>query len=61
MMTLDDIVKALHDRKATIVSQEVGLSYQTVWRIARGETKNVSYDTAKKLSDYLTDKVMKCT
>ena len=59
MMALDDIVKALHDRKATVVSQEVGLSYQTVWRIARGETKNVSYDTAKKLSDYLTDKVMK--
>lgn len=58
MMTLDDIVRALHDRKATVVSQEVGLSYQTVWRIARGETKNVSYDTAKKLSDYLTNKVM---
>lgn len=57
-MTLDDIVRALHDRKATVVSQEVGLSYQTVWRIARGETKNVSYDTAKKLSDYLTNKVM---
>ena len=59
MMALDDIVKALHDRKATVVSQEVGLSYQTVWRIARGETKNVSYDTAKKLSDYLSNKVMK--
>jgi DNA-binding Xre family transcriptional regulator len=59
MMALDDIVRALHDRKATVVSQEVGLSYQTVWRIARGETKNVSYDTAKKLSDYLTYKVMK--
>jgi DNA-binding Xre family transcriptional regulator len=56
MMALDDIVRALHDRKATVVSQEVGLSYQTVWRIARGEVKNVSYDTAKKLSDYLTYK-----
>jgi DNA-binding Xre family transcriptional regulator len=56
MMTIDDIVRALHDRKATVVSQEVGLSYQTVWRIARGEVKNVSYDTAKKLSDYLTYK-----
>jgi len=56
MMALDDIVKALHDRKTTVVSQEVGLSYQTVWRIARGEVKNVSYDTAKKLSDYLTYK-----
>jgi DNA-binding Xre family transcriptional regulator len=59
MMALDDIVRALHDRKATVVSQEVGLSYQTVWRIARGEVKNVSYDTAKKLSDYLSNKVMK--
>ena len=59
MMTLDDIVKALHDRKATVVAQEVGLSYQTVWRVARGETKNVSYDTAKKLSDYLNNKIKK--
>ncbi len=58
-MALDDIVRALHDRKATVVSQEVGLSYQTVWRIARGEVKNVSYDTARKLSDYLSNKVMK--
>jgi len=56
MMAIDDIVKALHDRKATVVSQEVGLSYQTVWRIARGETKSITYDTAKKLSDYLTYK-----
>jgi DNA-binding Xre family transcriptional regulator len=59
MMAIDDIVKALHDRKATVVSQEVGLSYQTVWRIARGETKSITYDTAKKLSDYLTYKGMK--
>lgn len=59
MMALDDIVKALHDRKATVVSEEVGLSYQTVWRIARGEVRNVSYETARKLSDYLTKKVTK--
>lgn len=59
MMALDDIVKALHDRKATVVSEEVGLSYQTVWRIARGEVRNVSYETARKLSDYLTRKVIK--
>ena len=59
MMALDDIVKALHDRKATVVSEEVGLSYQTVWRIARGEVRNVSYETARKLSDYLTRKVTK--
>jgi DNA-binding Xre family transcriptional regulator len=56
MMTLDDIVRALHDRKATVVAQEVGLSYQTVWRVARGEVKNVSYETARKLSDYLKNK-----
>jgi DNA-binding Xre family transcriptional regulator len=56
MMALDDIVKSLHDRKATVVSQEVGLSYQTVWRVARGDVKNVSYETARKLSDYLSKK-----
>lgn len=59
MMTLDDIVKALHDRKSTVVSQETGLSYQTVWRVSRGDVKNVSYETAKKLSDYLTKRVVK--
>lgn len=58
MMALDDIIKALYDRKATVVAQEVGLSYQTVWRIARGEVKNISYETARKLSDYLTNKVI---
>jgi hypothetical protein len=59
MMTIDDIVKALHDRKATVVAQEVGLSYQTVWRVARGDFKNISYDTARKLSDYLSNKINK--
>lgn len=56
MMTLDDIISALHDRKATVVSQEVGLSYQTVWRVAKGDVRNVSYETVKKLSDYLSKK-----
>ena len=59
MMTLDDIVKSLHDRKATVVAQEIGMSYQTVWRIARGDVKSASYKTVKKLSDYLTQKVNK--
>jgi DNA-binding Xre family transcriptional regulator len=56
MMTLDDIVKALHDRKPTVISAETGLSYQTIWRVSKGETKNVSYETVKKLSDYLNKK-----
>lgn len=59
MMLLDDIIKSLHDRKPKVVAQESGLSYQTVWRIARGDVKNVNYDTARRLSDYLTKKVMK--
>jgi DNA-binding Xre family transcriptional regulator len=56
MMSLNDIVLALHDRKPTVVAQEVGLSYQTVWRISRGDATNVTYETAKKLSDYLQKK-----
>ena len=57
MMTLDAIITALHDRKATVISKEIGLSYQTIWRISRGDVKNITYETAKKLSDYLQKKV----
>lgn len=57
MMTLNDIIKLLHDRKATVVAKETGLSYQTVWRIAKGDIRTVNYETAKKLSDYFQKEI----
>ena len=56
MMTLDEIMAALADRKLNAVADATGLSYDTVWRVAAGKTKRVSYETAKTLSDYLQGK-----
>ena len=54
MMTLDQIRKALEDRKLKAVAEATGLAYDTVWRVSRGDTKRVSYETVKALSDYLS-------
>ena len=53
MLTVEQIVNYLTDRNLVVVAERTGLSYQTVWRVARGET-NPDYSTVKKLSDYLT-------
>ena len=53
MMTVEEITEALRDRKLTAVAEGAGLSYDTVWRVASGKTRAVSYETIKKLSDYL--------
>jgi hypothetical protein len=53
MLTLDRIQILLADRQPKSVAVATGLSYDTVWRVKRGETKAISYDVVKKLSDYL--------
>ena len=53
MMTLEQVQRALQDRKLPVVASETKLSYQTVWRIASGNIKRTSYESIKKLSDYL--------
>lgn len=57
MMTLEQVQKSLQDRNLKAVSQGCGLAYDTVWRIANGDVKRVSYDAVKALSDYLQDGV----
>jgi hypothetical protein len=54
MMTIEEIREALRWRKLTVIAEETGLSYQTIWRITAGES--ASYTTVKKLSDYLSRK-----
>lgn len=51
MLTIEEIRRALADRKLTAVADATGLHYQTVWRVANGN--GASYDTIKALSDYL--------
>lgn len=53
MLSLDEVVKRLSDRKLTVVARATGLSYNTVWRVASGATTSVSYEVVKRLSDYL--------
>ena len=53
MMTLEQVQRMLADRKPAVVANATGLSYDTVWRVQRGDIKAVSYDVVKRLSDYL--------
>jgi len=56
MLTLEEITTVLQDRKWKEVSRRCGVGYITVWRIARGFPGNGSYESVKKLSDYLEKK-----
>lgn len=53
MMTIEQVQQLLADRKPAVVANATGLSYDTVWRVQRGNIKAVSYDVVKRLSDYL--------
>jgi DNA-binding Xre family transcriptional regulator len=52
MKDLIEIVHLLQDRNITRIAAATGLSYMTVWRIARGKTGNITFDTLKRLNDY---------
>jgi transcriptional regulator with XRE-family HTH domain len=52
MLSLEQIKTALEDRNLITVSQRIYVSPATLRRIKNGETKP-SYETLKKLSDYL--------
>lgn len=55
MMTIEQIKEALKDRKLTVVAEKTGLSYDTVRRVAAGDS-DYHVSTIKKLSDYLQGK-----
>jgi hypothetical protein len=57
MLTIEQIINALEDRKLRVVARETGLHYHTLRRIKHGETRDPSFSTVKLLSDYLTRKV----
>ena len=54
MLTVEEIQTRLRDRNLREVSRRTGLSYDTVWRVARGYYTRVSYDVVHRLSTYLT-------
>jgi hypothetical protein len=57
MLELEQIIKVLNkDRNLSEVCRRTGLNYLTVWKIAHGCGGRTSYETVKKLSDYLEEK-----
>lgn len=61
MMTLEEVQKALQDRKTAPVAEATGLAYDTVRRVRAGKFSHISYDTVKALSDYMEGKSDDCT
>lgn len=53
MERLELVVLALRDRRIRIVSEETGLSYQSVRNIAKGINRNPTIKTLTILEDYL--------
>lgn len=51
-MTIDEIRKKLEDRNLMVVSEKIGIHYNTLYRITKGEG-NPNYKTLKKLEEYL--------
>lgn len=56
MLTLEQIIKKLEDRNLSEVARRVGLTGAYLSAIQRGVKVNPSYETVKKLSDYLEGK-----
>lgn len=56
MLTLDQIKEKMADRRVRAVADGTGLHHQTIYEALK-PTANPSYETVKKLSDYLTQQV----
>jgi hypothetical protein len=44
-----DIKNWLQDKDLTVISERTGVPYHTLWHIKRGQTKQVTDDTADAL------------
>lgn len=55
MITLDEIVKRLKDRRIDMVCEKTGLSRPTVHSVRTGKNTNPSLKTMQALSDYLQE------
>lgn len=54
MLTLDKIRALLADRRPDVVAKAVGVHRNTIAGIRSGRIRNPSYETVRKISDYLT-------
>lgn len=53
---LQYVVRMLVDTNLSAVAKKVGLSYTTVYGIAKGKNKNPSHATVQKLVEYFRGK-----
>lgn len=51
-MELNEIIEKLKDRNLRVVAENLGIHYNTLYKIANGENKP-SYSTLTKLQEYL--------
>jgi DNA-binding phage protein len=51
-MTLEQIIKALADRRLSVVAKGTGLTRETLRRIRDGHSANPTYDTMQRLIAY---------
>lgn len=54
MLTIDKIKAMLADRRLDVVARETGLHRNTLAAIRDGRHQNPTYNTIKRLSDYLS-------
>lgn len=52
MLTLDEIVSLLQDRRLSKVSEITGITRAALWNLREGKATNPRYSTIKTLSDY---------
>lgn len=55
MLTLEEIRGRLFDRRLRMIAAKVGVHYQTILKIRDRDEANPTYETVKKLSDYLEE------
>lgn len=55
MLTLEEIRGRLVDRRLRMIAEKVGVHYQTILKIRDRVEANPTYETVKKLSDYLEE------
>ena len=56
MLSLEEIRYKLKDRRLSVVSKEIGVSYPTLLAIYKGEAKNPSYRIIELICNYLESK-----
>jgi len=54
ILTLDEILDKLSDRNLKEVARRINMHHITLLKIVNGKTPNPSWQSIKKLSDYLT-------